>query len=457
MPLSAFRQWHADDISDTHAFHMLGSLPYRKPLLQLTVGMSKRYLVQPLTTLDCRMSKAKQPVGSGSTASVSLHSDTWTIQHSTHAIKAIHNAEVAMQEIAAIRCAGFANSFNTIARIDCAFTSHTGMSLLCYERLYDTISSRMSVIKSAHPHHIFTKQLTKASLQLLSAVSCTHSRRISHLDIKPANLLCYYQDDRSVRLKLCDFGNALPFSAIASLASHPDVQTPSYRAPEVALGSGPSPIASDSWSCGVVLAEVALSQQLFSARTSRGLLEEQSRVLGGRPPQYAFPDGEISLLDRATDLSREWRRRARCTLFTRLRSAVGLEYASLVLRLLHHDPSQRLSASSALSQPPVASLGSHKAPPVAVEKTHPPEERERARFGPAELKSPLCDAHARQCNHHQDPPEREIEEQVNCVNQSSTADVNNPSDDALQQQQQQQQHEASHRYRERHKKRRRKR
>ena len=83
-------------------------------------------------------------------------------------------------------------------------------------------------------------------LGVLAALRAAHARGILHLDVKPANVLL-----AADRVVLTDFGIA-QVDGIAPLPSEALVGSPSYIAPERALGVEPGP-AADLWGLGATL------------------------------------------------------------------------------------------------------------------------------------------------------------------------------------------------------------
>jgi serine/threonine protein kinase len=113
--------------------------------------------------------------------------------------------------------------------------------------------------RHAQANHLENLALRPAMLrliawQLLAALAHVHSRGVLHRDLKPDNVL---YDHRSNRVVLADFG-----AACSSRQGDPrtcGAGAMAYRAPECLLGSPPTQ-ASDVWSAGLVLLEMACAR-----------------------------------------------------------------------------------------------------------------------------------------------------------------------------------------------------
>ncbi|KAG4304782.1 hypothetical protein PORY_001835 [Pneumocystis oryctolagi] len=141
------------------------------------------------------------------------------------------------------------------------------------------------------------KTLRKIAKQLLISLNILHNRvNVIHADLKPENILrCYSDNPKSVKLKVIDFGNAIPLDAREAYYLDFDLQSVYYRAPEVLLGLpfGPS---IDIFSLGLILVELLFDNDeskkvsrplLSSVETSRTALAiEISRLLGRYPPRF---------------------------------------------------------------------------------------------------------------------------------------------------------------------------
>ena len=103
------------------------------------------------------------------------------------------------------------------------------------------------------------------SFDLFSALDHCHSNDVIHCDIKPGNLLV----SSTGTIQLCDFGLARPFSTESkddSSSGEEDAKglcTLYYRPPELLLGGVADSPAVDTYSAGLVLAELVTGVPLF--------------------------------------------------------------------------------------------------------------------------------------------------------------------------------------------------
>lgn len=130
----------------------------------------------------------------------------------------------------------------------------------------------------------------RAMFQATCALLHLHSRNISHRDIKPGNLLCYYTKG-VLTVKLTDFGMTKPFNHIGHNSVH--AGTSYYRAPEIILGNQDYGLSADVWSLGCTFFElvcrraafkgdsdVAILNQIFAARGSPDVQTYQNLTNG---------------------------------------------------------------------------------------------------------------------------------------------------------------------------------
>jgi serine/threonine protein kinase len=116
-------------------------------------------------------------------------------------------------------------------------------------------------------------------LALASAVQHAHGRLIAHCDLKPANILV----TREGMPQIVDFGIA---RFLAGESGGEAALTPGYASPEQ-LAGGPLGVASDVWSLGVVLHELASGRRPFAHGPEARLRPASAAVLDEGAPRAA--------------------------------------------------------------------------------------------------------------------------------------------------------------------------
>ncbi|KAK9529785.1 hypothetical protein VZT92_013859 [Zoarces viviparus] len=154
---------------------------------------------------------------------------------------------------------------------------HMGQTCLAFEMLdrslYDLLYERNWKPLALNEIRIIAKQL-------LVALDALKGLGILHTDIKPDNIMCVNMQDQPFKIKLIDFGEAIPASKV-QLGMW--LQPTGFRALEVALGL-PFTEAIDVWGVGCVLAFLYLADNLFPAQCEYQMMKCMVEVLG--QPEY---------------------------------------------------------------------------------------------------------------------------------------------------------------------------
>lgn len=136
---------------------------------------------------------------------------------------------------------------------------------------------------ACHPHPM-AKPLIKSYLfQLVRGMAFCHMRGIMHRDLKSQNLLI----NRQGELKIADFGLARAFQIPIRTYTH-EVVTLWYRAPEILLGQRQYACPVDTWSVGVIFAEMVTRKPLWPGDSEIDELYRIFRTLG-TPDEASWP------------------------------------------------------------------------------------------------------------------------------------------------------------------------
>jgi serine/threonine-protein kinase len=141
--------------------------------------------------------------------------------------------------------------------------------------------------------------------RLADALDCLHRNALLHRDVKPSNVMI----GRSGEVKLMDLGIAKDPLATDLTKTGTVVGTPAYIAPEVLEGE-PATEASDVWSAGVTLYEIATGAKPFEGASFHELVAavRRARPLPVRQRAPACPRRLARAIERclARDPSRRW-------------------------------------------------------------------------------------------------------------------------------------------------------
>jgi serine/threonine-protein kinase len=108
-------------------------------------------------------------------------------------------------------------------------------------------------------------------VQTCAAIADAHNAGIIHRDIKPSNLFCVTRQDKSLMIKVLDFGISKVADALVGeqgiTATGNFLGSPSYMSPEQMRAPDRVDHRSDIWSLGVVLYECLTGKLPFPAST----------------------------------------------------------------------------------------------------------------------------------------------------------------------------------------------
>jgi serine/threonine-protein kinase len=105
-------------------------------------------------------------------------------------------------------------------------------------------------------------------LQACEALAEAHAAGIVHRDLKPANLFLAQQPDRSVSVKVLDFGiSKAPVGGGGITSTQAVMGSPHYMSPEQLVSAKHVDHRSDVWSLGIVLYEALAGSPPFTGET----------------------------------------------------------------------------------------------------------------------------------------------------------------------------------------------
>lgn len=221
--------------------------------------------------------------------------------------------------------------------------SSLSLAELQFTRSLETTSLERLMLRGVlEPNH-----LKYIMFQLFSLVNYFHFNGVVARNLSPANLTV----SSSSHVSFCDFsGMRLRDAPNKSALEHRlDIN---YAAPELSLNLGRNFFASDVWSLGCILFELAEHRPLFRVNNSLDLLRAATQCLG-----TPAPDEELAFISSKGTL--KWLRSqpfARKQPISAWMQGTDPLLRDLLDRCLKIDPRERLSAAEALEHPFFAEL-----------------------------------------------------------------------------------------------------
>uniref|UniRef100_A0A665WTK7 Protein kinase domain-containing protein n=1 Tax=Echeneis naucrates TaxID=173247 RepID=A0A665WTK7_ECHNA len=232
---------------------------------------------------------------------------------------------------------------------------HNGHICLVFEMLHVSVESFIERI-SLKPLRL--PSIRMIAQQLLMALYALKKTGVVHADIKPDNIMLVDQNLHSFKVKLIDFGMALPLSRMHTGTI---IQIIGYRAPEVILGL-PLGVAVDMWSLGCVLAFLYVGWDPIPLHCQYEALKVIIRVLGqpgnhlldarecplrccsNKSPRAEVYMGSFHTLKRLEELQKFHP----CDVDSTYEYEDTKNFLSLLKQMLHVDPKQRITPKEAL-------------------------------------------------------------------------------------------------------------
>jgi len=183
--------------------------------------------------------------------------------------------------------------------------------------------------------------LKSYSYLLLEGLRFCHARRILHRDLKPQNILISRNGD----LKIADFGLGREHGLPICKLTH-EVVTLWYRSPEILLGQEKYSGATDMWSVGCIIAEMATRQPFFPGDSEIDQLFKIFKILG-TPDDVTWP-GISKLPDYKLSFPKWKAHELNEFLKNSAMDDLGI---NLLKQILQYVPNKRITAKRALQHP----------------------------------------------------------------------------------------------------------
>lgn len=116
--------------------------------------------------------------------------------------------------------------------------------------------------------HLKEEEAFRIFRQIVSAVDYLHQNGISHRDLKPENILL----DSKRNIKIIDFGLSNTYKPGELLKTA--CGSPCYAAPEMIAGKMYNGLATDIWSCGIILYTMLSGHLPFDDKNASSLYKK---------------------------------------------------------------------------------------------------------------------------------------------------------------------------------------
>jgi eukaryotic-like serine/threonine-protein kinase len=173
----------------------------------------------------------------------------------------------------------------------------SGAPYMVMEHLAGTHLGRLRRVRARFP----VTDAVDCVLQAGEAIAEAHAVGIVHRDIKPANLFIIARPDRSLSVKVLDFGLSRAVSDRERLTKTGHVAgSPQYMAPEQMRGLKFADHRADIWSLGVVLYYILSGQRPYDGKSIPTIYVS---IMAGPPPSLSeirpeVPPGLAALVQR---------------------------------------------------------------------------------------------------------------------------------------------------------------
>ncbi|KAM6964730.1 ectonucleotide pyrophosphatase/phosphodiesterase family member 7-like [Tautogolabrus adspersus] len=176
--------------------------------------------------------------------------------------------EVSMLEVISVLDA---DRTNVVKFFECF--EYVGLTCLVFEMLGKDL---FNMILGRELQPLCVQDIRPIAQQLLVALDALKDLGVIHCDIKPDNIMLVHNQNQTLRVKLIDFGQAMPVSKVEPGM---EIQPVGFRAPEISLGL-PFNETIDVWGVGCILAFLYIANNLFPVYCEYQMMKCMVEVLG---------------------------------------------------------------------------------------------------------------------------------------------------------------------------------